>query len=155
MRTLLGPVVPSVGLLDVFCVPVTVSCPFPSRFFSLSLSLWLVNIVGWTVLTGSVIISDLFTVLTLISVVHMDRYMLILWVAVARSFSFQFMHCFQEPRNVKPVKTPFFQIQSFNMCLWTFVFLWCQRLSRLTNLPWKMLKPSGTLKPLRQVRWSR
>ena len=39
-RTLLRPVVPSVGLLGrLFCVSVTVSCPFPSRFFGQSLSL--------------------------------------------------------------------------------------------------------------------
>ena len=47
MRTLLRPVVPSVGLLGrLFCVSVTVSCPFPSRFFGRSLSLGLVDIVG-------------------------------------------------------------------------------------------------------------
>ena len=63
MRTLLRPVVSSVGLLDVFCVPVTVSCLFPSRFFGRSLSF----VTGghcWTMLTGSVLISDLVAVLT-------------------------------------------------------------------------------------------
>ena len=38
--TLLRPVVPSVGLLGcLFCVSLTVSCPFPSWFFGQSLSL--------------------------------------------------------------------------------------------------------------------
>ena len=39
MWTLLRPVVPSVGLLGrLFCVSVTVSCLFPSRFLGQSLS---------------------------------------------------------------------------------------------------------------------
>ena len=93
--TLRTAVVRSVGLLDPSCLfTVMVTCPFLSRFFGLSLSFSPGNVVGRDSVHWACERVLELQGLTVISVVHMDAYVLTLSFAVVESFSFQFLHGF-------------------------------------------------------------
>ena len=99
MWTLSTSVVPSGWFAGVFLFSVTVSCPFPSRFFDQSLSC-ATGEHCWTMLTSEVMWTRFgsFRCLTVISVVHMVAQHADTPVAVVESFSFacHATTCFQE-----------------------------------------------------------
>ena len=118
MWTLSTSVVPSGWFAGVFLFSVTVSCPFPSRFFGQSLSC---STGGhcWTMWISRGIRFGTFRCLTVISVVHIEAYMLTLRLQLLEVFRLHVMprHVFEiKRRKRKPVKHQFFQTSSFWFC---------------------------------------